>query len=193
MYVTGMFMTGDAVFVLHSKGMERTIRTSLNWGKQEPKGELRAWDHIKWFKEGRDRGKYSTQEYRFLRVHFKQGAEWMITDNNGEHLAEFEAFLAAFKEYVEAYNSQVAPLQQAHTATDQQTPTPEIKTIEQRKTFYETIGAKIFTIILGVLIAIFLYLWATTSYVSNISAFRLFVVLIPGFIYVWYRVFAKKK
>jgi hypothetical protein len=65
--------------------------------------------------------------------------------------------------------------------------------IQQRKTFYETIWAKAFTILLGFFIVGILFLMVTTSYVSATSMFKLFVILIPGFIYMWYRVFREKK
>ncbi len=192
MYAAMLFMTGSTVFTMDSKGIHRTISTSLKWGKKEPKTETQTWDHLKWFKEGKDRGKYSA-EFHFLRLHFKNGAEWMITDNDGERLGAFLVFLANFKQIVAEHNQHIVPANSSVGTAASVAHRPEEKIIEQRKTFYETVWAKIFTIFLGAVIVVFLFLWATTPYVNSIAAFRLFFVLIPGFVYMWYRVFGKKK
>jgi hypothetical protein len=193
-YVSLMFMTGASEFTLNPNGISRQIATSLKLGKNKsPKQDFFKWSQIQWFKEGTDRGRYSA-EYRFLTVHFKNGTEWMITDNNGVRKADFEVFLDTFKKLVAEYNALAAasPAASASSA-DQQTSTKAPELIRQRKTFYETIWAKAFTVLLGFFIAGIIFLMFTTSYVGATSMFKLFVVLIPGFIYMWYRVFREKK
>ena len=195
MYVAILMMTGAAIFSLNSTGIQRTISTTLKlWKSKEPKTESQRWDHLKWYKEGTDRGKFSG-EYRFLTLHFKNGTEWMITDNNGERFEEFKTFLLSFELLVAEHNRHISPAVAANSniGTVNSQGIRDEKIIEQRKTIYETIWGKIFTIILELVIVFFIYLKITTPYVNNIATFRLTVILIPGFIYMWYRVFMQKK
>lgn len=194
MFAMMKFITGPALFTIDEQGITRELNTTLGFSKdRKPRIEHFGWDKLQWFKEGRDRGRFSA-EYQYVTVHFKNGTEWMITDNNGVRKAEFEVFRTEFLALVNGYNQRVAP---APVHTEATVPVvPETATappIQQRRTFYETVWAKVFTVALGALIVFFIFLMLTTNYVGLTSIFKIFVILIPGFGYMWYRVFREKK
>lgn len=197
MYAMMGFITGPSLFTIDVNGITRELNTTLGMRKdRKPRIEHFGWDQLQWFKEGRDKGRFSA-EYQYVTVHFKNGVEWMITDNNGVRQAEFAAFRDRFLQLVNDYNQRVAPAPAPTEAVQPVVPdtatTRAAAPIQQRRTFYETIWAKLFTIALGAVIVFFIFLLVTTNYVGPTGVFKIFVILIPGFFYMWYRVFREKK
>ena len=65
--------------------------------------------------------------------------------------------------------------------------------LKERKGFYETLFAKIITVFFILLSIGLIYLFIIGTLGKATHIFRLFIIIIPGTIYMAYRVFGKKK
>ena len=109
----------------------------------------------------------------------------------GEKQAEFTPFLQFFLANVNRFNQEKKEeiyLSHPHTATEKERIIPNA--IERKKTIYESVFGKIFTVLLGFVIILFLVYGL--PYMGIPSLLKLYIFLIPGFFYMAYRVFIKK-
>ena len=180
--------SAQATFVISNKNLQRTLHTTSFLFKNVLHEEF-AWNQVKSFKSGTDKGKYRG-EFQFLEIKFSNSSVWYISDMYGERKPDYDEFLSAFSEQVKQFNHDNKTPQQPSAASTASLPA-ENKRIEREKTFYETIWAKLFTIVLGVFIVI-VFLFAG-PYMSASSVFKMNFVLLPGFAYMFYRSFIKKE
>ncbi len=144
------------------------------------------WSDVKGYKNGTDKGRYRG-EYEYLEIKFKNGNDWVLNDMYGTRKDEFCSFLTCFLAQVEKYNYS---LQTAAPAGADSKRTTDYTPILRRKTIFETIWGKLFTVSLGIFIL--LVIRFGLPYMGATSFFKLGVVIIPGFLYMAYRVFIRK-
>ncbi len=144
---------------------------------------LHHWNDVKGYKNGTDRGRYRG-EYEYLEIKFKNGEVWVLNDMDGAKKAEFKLFLSYFIAQVENYNQSIQPAKEDTKMPASATP------IKRKKTIYETLWGKLFTLLLGLFILA--VIGFGLPYMGSTSFFKLTVVIIPGFMYMAYRVFIKK-
>lgn len=182
-----MFLSSEATFTIRENSLERLLLSSGFLFKNKPEKRY-SWNDVKGYKNGTDRGKYRG-EFQYLEIKFRNGDEWKITDMYGERKEGFENFVRYFLAQVNKHNEQThrtePPLSTANVNT------PKQMEIKREKTFYESIFGKVFTIALGVFIALLLVYGK--SYMNGSATFKLNFVLIPGFAYLFYRTFISKK
>lgn len=189
MFLIFTFISNDATFTLSQSALTKTLEEKNFLFKNKPQVSF-FWSDIKSYKQGTDKGKYRG-EIEYLEIKFTNGEVWKITDMYGERKAGFDAYVSFFLAAENKINSSIGTnIKLETTERKSNTSTFTNEFIVREKTFYETIFAKIFTIVLGIIIVViftFGYSLNTTSW------FKLIVVLIPGFFYMAYRTFIKKQ
>lgn len=187
------FFAGKTEYVIDSEGLHKTLSTFIRGRKVERKY---LWRDVKSFKEGSDVSR-SMEEYNYLEIDFEGGDTWQLSDQRDK--PGFENFKAAFKQAIETYNGQVAvtgvphapesPVTQATTS-----PLSAKHKIVQKKTFYETAGAKVFFWVMAVFISgIMGFLFLNPEYGGATTTFRLSFIILPGMGYLYYRLYVKGK
>lgn len=187
MYFILSKLSSFATFTLTTDSLSRTL-TTTNFLFRDKAEKTYQWKDIKNYKEGMDKGRFRG-EYQYLEIRFKDGNEWTLSDNYGIQTADYSEFLQAFVNKVNEYN-QLA-LSSSTAPAEQSINNPEAKPIVRKKTIYESVWGKIFTIALGLFILYIVKYWS--DYLSATSLFRVAIILIPGFLYMAYRVFIKEK
>lgn len=187
MYACLYVISSEASFYLTNKELSRNL-LSNNFLFKNQKEKTYTWQDVKAFKEGVDKGRYRG-EYQFIDIKFKNGDQWKITDMYGERKEDYDLFVAYFRKQVNLFNEQIH-----NVVASEKTPTkkPTSSTfIKKEKTFYETLFGKIITLLIGVMIL--LLLTKGKPYLTSSAKMKLFIVLIPGFFYMFYRTFLQNK
>lgn len=180
-------LMSEATFTITDKTIERNLSSKSALFRKNS-NKIYTWNDIKSYKSGTDKGRYRG-EYQFVTIYFKNGDTWEFNDNYGEQSIAFGAFLTVFLEKTKQHNEQAQRSKQEATASIH-TEVPVLE-IERKKTFYETIFAKILTIVFIVfIVAIYVY---GKNYMSATSYFKLYIILIPGVAYMYYRTFLSSK
>lgn len=188
MFLIFMFISNDATFTLSQSGLTKTLEEKNFLFKNKPQVAF-LWNDIKSYKQGVDNGKYRG-EIKYLEIKFNNGDVWKITDMYGERQEGFDAYVSFFLTSVDKINLGISSNYNAQNISQESNQNLSSGLfIERKKTFYETIYAKIFTLLLGILIAVIL---SFKSYLDITSWIKLSVVLIPGFAYMVHRSFIKK-
>lgn len=187
------FTSGQAVYTISDEELQRSITPfAATYLPFIPtKRAAYQWAKIEHFKNGKEVNR-SMQEYEFLEIHFVGGKVWQITDQASP--TEFTAFRNSFLQKVEELNSVASG---SPAKADTKTPTASTtattipaQKIEQRKTFYETVWAKIIFWIFALLYsAIIGFLFLNPEYNKWQYQFRLGIIAIPGLAYMWYRIY----
>ncbi len=196
MIILALRFSGKAEYAIDESGVSRTVVTTLG---NKHSLHQKTWAEIKYFKVGSDLNR-SLKEYNFLELTFFDGEVWKITDDRSDK----EAFLA-FKESFQSAASSMGTAQENLTESEGSIESSEVTAresnisetilpIKQRKTFYETLGAQVLfwgmAIFLAAL-AIFYILYP--EYMNTSNAFRISFILIPGIMYLYYRLYRKRK
>ena len=178
-------LIAEATFRISAQGIERSIHTK-RFNLNSIKETFYAWSDLKSYKNGTERGKYRG-EYQYLELNFKDGASWKITDEYGDKSSSYQLFLNVFLAQVNAHNEQAQNRYNLSVPSFSNPITP----IERKKTFYEGILGKFFTLIIGFfIVGIFIY---GSSYIKGTVFFKLYFVLILVFLYLFYRTFISHK
>lgn len=170
--------------------LNRTIIPTNSKMPFKPKSERHEWNQVKWYKEGKDKGRYSN-EFEFLKIGFNNGIVWTITDSKGANKEDFSLFKKAFIQQINLINNQTTDktILNPNTSINITNKTA----IKRKASFYESIWAKIYVILLCLIIAAYVtFLIFNPKYIKDSIVFKLFVVIIPGFIYMFYRTFKEK-
>lgn len=188
MFLIFSFISNNATFTLSQSGLTKTLDDKNFLFKNKPQVS-HLWNDVKSYKQGTDKGKYRG-EIDYLEIKFLNGDVWKVTDMYGERKEGFNAYQTYFLESINKINGNISTnILPKNVQTNINTTTLNDSFIKREKTFYETIFAKIFTVLLGIFIAgIFSY----SQSLSTTSWFKFIVVLIPGFAYLVYRTFIKK-
>jgi hypothetical protein len=187
MYYIVTLISCIATFRLSESTLQRTLENPGFLLKKHAFMSHR-WSDVKGYKNGTDRGRYRG-EYEYLEVKFKNGDEWVLNDMYGAKKDEFGSFLTCFLSQVEDYN-QSLPTTAPATTYANTNPVADLTPIVRKKTIYESIWGKLFTVLLGIFILA--AIGFGLPYMGATSFFKLGVVIIPGFLYMAYRVFIRK-
>lgn len=187
MFLCIYFLSSDATFYLSELELNRILLAN-NFIFKNNKAQAFTWNDIKSYKTGKDLGRYRG-EYQFLNINFKNGVQWKITDSYGEQLEAYNNFLNYFKTQVQLHNENTSS--RAIAETPKQKVNTILTEIKKEKTFYDSIFGKLFTIGIGIFIVALITVGR--SYLTSAAKLKLFVVLIPGFLYILYRTFLEKK
>ncbi len=194
MYGILYYLSNNATFILSETHLERLqprkppYFTSVLEQKYD-------WNDIKSYKNGIEMGRYRG-EFQFLEITFKDGVSWSLTDVYGEKRLEFDQFLSYFQSKVNEINKvEISDYQIKESATQSTAIHQKNKpVIVRKKTFYETIWAKIFTALMIVfVVGIVLFYIFNPHYLRVTAGFKVLVVLIPGVLYLTSRVFMGNK
>jgi hypothetical protein len=190
------FFAGKTEYVIDGEGLQKTILTFINGKKLERKY---FWRDVKSFKEGSDMDR-SMQEYNYLEITFSGGDTWQLTDQRDPTgFAGFkEVFLTAVNEYNGVTGTSSSPHQPQPDTIAQGLPTESSavarRKIEQKKTFYETVWAKVFFWGMAVFVSSVMgFLYLNPEYGGAATSFRLSFIILPGMGYLYYRIFVKRR
>jgi hypothetical protein len=193
MYGCMYLLFNEATFVLSENYLERLQPRKPPYFTSLLEQKYR-WEEVASFKKGTDSGRYRG-EYQYLEIFFKDGTKWSLTDSYGEKKIGFNDFMTQF-------NTKVNQINDADSTIDEKPFTKVEETkwesnppkIKQKKTFYDTIWAKLFTALMIVfVIGILLFYIVNPRYLNFSSGVKVLVVLIPGVIYLAKRVFFSNK
>lgn len=193
------YFGGKGAYSIDEKGISKSMTSYIQLGAFSNKlNESFSWSQVKSYKTGKDLNR-SLNEYEYLEVRLPGGRIWQIT--NKANANEFSAFRDAFLQYAQGINSEAskqnmqtepaAPhiAQQADTHLTMHASEP----IKREKSFYEKPIARFFLwamvlVVVGVVGFIIIH----PQTISGATLFRLCFVLIPGTVYLFYRVYGKK-
>ena len=179
------YRAGSVEYLLYTWGIEQRLRRFIpyQFAKKESTRRI-LWSDIKSFKNDRDLSR-SQGEYEYLKFYLKTapGQIW-ITDQKNK--PGFEQFRTSFLEAVKSPESAEQPDSVRSTTTVAPKPL-----VERKPGFYDTFWAKVLTIFLMVIV-VGLILYRATSEMKFSQWFRLEFILIPGTMYMVYRVFLRK-
>ena len=189
------FSIGKVRYTLTVEGVQQNIRRFIPYllFKKEQVRFIR-WNQVRSFKNDTDKMR-SGQDYEFLKLYLNTSpGEIWITDQHDKH--GFRQFRDAFLGFIRDNNNWADKPQNAHLTgtTDKQDTEkrPQTTHIRRRKGFYETTFAKVLTIFFTLLTLLLIWVFSFWG-MGFTNSFRLMFVLIPGTVYMLYRVFFSGK
>lgn len=200
MFLIVGYTSGKTEYIIDSLFLEKKLNTFFGNRRID---KQYTWNEVSSFKEGKDMNR-SYEEYSFIEINFKDWTTWQITDQVDK--AGFEKFREVFLQAVQQRNepatetsSAQATVAAAHvSAVSQSANKPQAATanhlIIQKKTFYETVWAKVFFWAMALFVSgIWGFLLVNPQYRSFTTGFRITFVIIPGLLYLYYRIYVKRK
>ena len=191
---------GKTEYIIDVDFLEKKLVTFLREKRIDRKY---TWNEITSFKEGKDMNR-SYEEYSFIEINFKDWTTWQITDQVDK--AGFEKFREVFLQAVQQRNEPATETNSAQatvaatqvSAASQSANKPQAATanhlIIQKKTLYETVWAKVFFWAMALFVSgIWGFLLVNPQYRSFTTGFRITFVIIPGLLYLYYRIYIKRK
>ncbi len=108
-FTMGLF-AGEGEFILNNDGVSKKVRTMIPLIGKRDKIQFHKWEEVASFKNGKDMNR-SLQEYEYLRIKFRSGGAWQITNQKND--AAFQQFKNSFIEAVQQLNIEVQSQQGA--------------------------------------------------------------------------------
>jgi hypothetical protein len=184
------YRIGKVKYALYPFGIHQTIRRFIPdiLGK-EAEERLITWNFINSYKIDKDLSK-SLKPYHFIKLYLNVSPkEIWITDQINKD--GFDKFKFEFEKLIQEHENIRAENDfNPRSISNVEDIRPQY--IKRKKGFYSTIFAKIVTLFFLV-VSILLLMYAIKSGMRATNWFRLGVVIIPGTIYMVYRVFFEKK
>ena len=191
------FNVGSTTYSIYASGIEQLMRPFiLQMLGRAPRRRFIEWQDIRSFKHDHEFSR-SVQEYEYIKLYLKRspGQIWITDQKNKEGFETFrDTFLALMEKDSAASLKQTTPIVEelvppppAAVSKENTSPTHHIR---QRKSFYQTTLAKVITLLLlGMCVA--LAWFGFTHGMRWANWFRLAAILVPGSLYMCYRVFWK--
>ena len=173
-------LSGKTVFTLNEDGIRQEI--TPNWGWHKKVIRIFPWDRINSFERGTDMNR-SKQEYTFLYIQVHKPKYQLRLSDDKSSKEDFKRFADAFEEKVQSVNEQKSVSAETKRESDG---------IKRKASFYHRPIAKVLTLIF-VVMSILLLSFAVVNGMRSFNWFRLLVVVIPGTVYMVYRVYYNKK
>lgn len=194
MILTMGLFSGEGEYILRSEGVYKKVIPFLSLSfKRKERIWFHSWNEIKSFKCGKDMNR-SLQEYEYLWIRFNGGSAWQITNQKND--SEFQQFKNNFIRIVRQLNKEAEDYS-VTTGKNLDTFSPSAHLthpIRQKKTFYETVWAKIFVwLMVAFITGISIVFIKDPQLLSSHSFFRIIYIIIPGIGYILYRVYWKRK
>ncbi len=194
-------VTGKVTYTIDKDGITKDVSPFLFkkfWAKKA--FQFYSWQQIKSFKTGTDMNR-SYEEFEFLTINTTKGKKLEISTKEGVS-SSFNDFLNVFRYYVkEASEGKLVDggrpvsikLAEENPRHLNMQDIPTIKhEIREKSSFYETSLAKVMTVFFTFMAIGLFLLVAFTATLSFAILFRLLFVIVPGLIYMYWRVFFKK-
>lgn len=182
-------LSGATKYTLTNKGILQEI--TPNYKKPKPIVRNFNWDEIKSYVRGSDVNR-SQQPYNYLHIDVKKDPGTLRLSDDKSDKQALQNFADAFEAFIQksSSNSDIKPTESIAQTT--LTPPQSLKGIVKKKTFYEKPIAKIITILFIVLCG-FLIDFGIRHGMQEFNWYRLLAVVVPGTIYMVYRVFYNKR
>ncbi len=191
MYATIRMLSGNTVFTLSRDGIQQEI--TPNWKSRKIVKKTFYWSDIHSYVRGIDMNR-SHQEYGYLHIDVTgEPGMLRISDDKGNK-EDFAKLADTFEEWVKELNvsDNSSKKEEKTESSIRENMDDFVGHIEHKPTFYQRPIAKLLTIGFIVLSA-FLLNFAITQGMREFNWFRLLIVVIPGTLYMVYRVFYAKK
>jgi len=184
-YLLIMWRSGSVRYDLFSWGFTQHLSPTFNKNRRIKR--VFVWDDVKSYQAGIDMNRRK-QEYNYLKLSLRKSPDRIQIEDTDSDMDAFMSFRQAFIEQMESYNASpdsVAP---------ESVPTVRLhKPIKRRTGFYKTFTAKAFTLVMIVFSLVLVgYVIVNMGDVRRTNMFRIFAVILPGTLYMVYRVFWMK-
>ena len=188
------YKIGKTIYELHSDGVYQCISLFIpSMLKKKPKERFIEWKDIKSYRNDKD-FKRNLQEYEYLKLYLRKSqSEIWITNDGG--LASFEEFRDKFLELIgDSAQPKESTLSIPNAVSDLPLGTKDVKDpkseIKRKPSFYSGIFAKILTVFF-IFLTVALFVFGYFNGMRMANWFRLAAILLPGTLYMSYRVFIK--
>lgn len=190
-YLVYGFQVATIDYEISSEGIHQNIRRLLPYqiNKKESKRLIR-WEDIKSYKNDTD---FSRQwkEYEYIKLYLRTKPKevWITNQRNKHGFEDFkQAFLQAVENVSQSSDSQVSKSDWKHTVDSRSQRKVGIK---RKKSFYKTTFAKILTGFF-ILMCAGIFAWGTINGWKLTHPIRFGAILLPGTLYMTWRVFVKE-
>lgn len=175
------FRTGDMRYTLTNEGLNRSFRplAARVFGLKGREQSFR-FDEIRYYRRDRDWARYRAEEVESLKLAVSRPPyRIVITDMLGKD---------AFADFADIFEALAAgQRRETGAGAKGQAVGGKVPVIERRPGFYQTIWAKLLTAVFAIM-AIALIVAFLAGMLSPTGVFRLLIVIIPGVIYMGWRV-----
>ncbi|MCB9245484.1 MAG: hypothetical protein H6606_03560 [Flavobacteriales bacterium] len=168
--------SGHMTYSLYDWGFEQYVVPS--WAKKQPILRKFKWENVLSYQVGADMSR-GLREYNYLKIKLNQAPHKIQLSDAQADLDQFLAFKDQFEELVNHYNSNVS------------TSTP-VGQVKRRKDFYQTFWAKLITAFFIALCVGLIWFAINADSIRTTNLYRIVAVIIPGTMYMAYRVFFRK-
>lgn len=196
-------VTGEVTYTIDEGGLTKEVDPTMFkhfWRKKT--FQYYPWDNIMSFKAGVDANR-SYEEFQFLTIITAKGGKLELNDKKGDK-ASFTNFEKVFRQYVAAVEKGMVadpskPVsarleKEMGSEAPQEARTSILKhSIKEKPNFYQTTTAKALTILFILLSLALAGIVLTGGDLRMTNFFRLAFIIVPGTIYMYYRVFVKKE
>lgn len=181
-YVLIMWRSGSVRYDLYSWGFTQHLSPTFNKNRRIKR--VFTWDDVKSYQVGIDMNRQK-QEYNYLKLSLRKAPNHIQIQDTESTMDMFMRFREAFVEQIEHFNAS------PETATPAPSPAePVHRPIKKRKDFYKTFVAKAFTLVMVVFSLVLVgYVVMNFGDVRRTNMFRIFAIILPGTLYMVYRVF----
>lgn len=187
------YMIGKVQYSLYADGIEQRIKKFIPYYlKKKEETRFIKWEQIKSFKNDTDFSR-QVKEYEYIKLYLNTPPrEIWITDQIDP--VGFNVFNSAFLLKMQEFTPQPQAENEAtisYSSFKNVQPSSSIKPIiKQKKSFYNTVFAKVITL-LFVAVSLSIAWFGIINGMRLTNWFRLGIILIPGTIYMVYRVFVR--
>ena len=186
------YKIGKTRYELHAEGIYQCISLFIpNMLKKRPKERFIEWKDIKSYRNDTD-FKRNLQEYEYLKLYLRKSPSQIWITNDGGRVS-FEAFRDKFLELIgDAEKGKDSAQSVPNAVSDSPLEVKVIKDamsdIKRKPSFYAGIFAKILTVFF-ILLTVALFVFGYFNGMRMANWFRLAAILLPGTLYMSYRVF----
>ena len=185
------YKIGQTRYEVHEEGIYQHIRNFIPYKLyKKTKERFIKWEDIRYYKHDNDMTR-ELKEYEYIKL-FLKGAPGQIWITDQRNRKGFEEFRDAFLESVQI-GATPKTKATAHQKSDAIKKTKQVKPrVAKRKGFYSTFAAKLITIVLLAL-TVGLFVFGALNGLRIANWFRLAAILLPGCLYMVYRVFLTRE
>ncbi len=175
--------SGTAKYQVHSWGFSQSLHPNIKGSKVINRSF--TWHDVHSFKQVTDMDR-QRREYNYLKLEVnKTPKSFLIHDQDGD-MAAFLSFRDTFVAQLDLYNSGFSSdhIPQIGEHTGHQ--------VLEKPDFYKTVWAKLITVFFVLFSILAVVYVGSVENVRHTNLYRIFIVVVPGTIYMVWRVFIKK-
>lgn len=179
LYLLITWRSGHITYSLYDWGIEQYVVPV--WGKKQAISRKIPWANIKDYQIGSDLNR-GFREYNYLKLRSVNPSMRIKISDTASNMNSFLTFREQFESLVQNHNS----------ANGAQFSDKPLTPIKRKKDFYQTTSAKLITAFFVAMSLAFIWYAIRADSIRTSNLFRIFVVIVPGTIYLSYRVFYRK-